>query len=146
MKENDEKTLPKRGRLSIGQVAARRKEQLEKLKEAERRRQEAFREEREKLNKQLAELEAQARQAERKQQIKDRQHVCFLLGEMILQAVLTQGMKKLVFTESDLQKLKADDLTLVRAVVERMNAKASASGSVSNEGTTVAPAQPDLML
>ena len=66
-----------RGPTSIGQAAARRRDQLDKFEEAEQRRQQAYRQERERLARELAELEVQERRILRQQQLKEKQRVCF---------------------------------------------------------------------
>lgn len=119
MSESQEMKGPMRGRVSIGQAAARRREQLNKLKEAEQRRQEAFREERERLAREVAELEAQERRIQRQKELKEKQRACFLLGELVLNVLKSRGLIDFSINRTDLDRLKPDAMALVQAVVIR---------------------------
>jgi len=119
MSENQETKNPTRGRVSIGQAAARRREQLNKLKETEQRRQEAFRQERERLAREVAELEVQERRIQRQKQLKEKQRACFVLGELLLNALKTQGLIDFSVNRSDLDRLRPELQALVQTVVMR---------------------------
>ena len=109
----------RRGRMSIGSAAARRRGELEKFEEKERLRKEAVKKEKELLERQVSQLESQARQATRAENLKEEKRVCYLLGEIILKALRAQGMTDVQVTRSDLNQLAPDNLSLVSTVVER---------------------------
>ena len=109
----------RRGRVSIGTAAARRREELEKFEEKERLRKEAVKKEKELLELQVSQFESQARQATRAENLKEEKRVCYLLGEIMLKALRAQGMTDVQVTRSDLNQLAPDNLSLVSTVVER---------------------------
>lgn len=146
MSENQEAKNPTRGRVSIGQAAARRREQLNKLKEAEQRRQEAFRQERERLAREVAELEVQERRIQRQKQLKEKQRVCFVLGELLLNAMKTQGLIDFSINRSDLDRLKPELQALVQTVVLRDQEGAAHTADEPLGETGGEPMEPDVQL
>lgn len=108
-----------RGPTSIGHAAARRRDQLDKFEEAEQRRQQAYRQERERLARELAELEVQERRIQRQQHLKEKQRACYLLGELVLNRLKSQGITDLSVSRSDLNSLKPEALALIATVVGR---------------------------
>lgn len=130
----------KGGGASIGQAAARRRDQLSKLKESDRLRQEASRSERERLGREIAELEAQARRIERQKHLKEKQRVCFVLGEIVLEAMLENGGADLHGVELDFSGLKPEMQALLEAVVCRLGSAQPAmlltDGNDADPGST----------
>ena len=120
MNEIISKGASRRGGTSIGQAAARRRDQLSKMKESDRLRQEASRAERERLGREIAELEAQARRIERQKHLKDKQRVCFVLGEVVLETMLRNGGEDLHGVELNFSGLKPEMQALLEAVVSRL--------------------------
>lgn len=106
---------------SVGQLASRRREQLAQLKQAEVERKEAFRREREKLARQVAELDVQARRVARLNELRQKQRVCFILGELVLDAICSQGLSHLRIDRSTLDPLTPELMELVEAVAYRKN-------------------------
>jgi hypothetical protein len=110
-----------RARTSVGQLASQRREQLAQLKQAEVERKEAFRREREKLAREVAELDVQARRVARLNELRQKQRVCFVLGELMLDAICSQGLSHLRIDRSTLDPLTPELMELVEAVAYRKN-------------------------
>ena len=119
MNNIDNPNQTRRGRVSIGSAAARRRDELEKFEDKERCHKEAYKKELELLERQLSQLESQARQATRAENLKEEKRVCYLLGEIMLKALRAQGMTDVQVTRLDLNQLAPDNLSLVSTVAER---------------------------
>ena len=114
-----------RPRVSVGQLATQRREQLAQLKQAEVERKEAFRREREKLAREVAELDVQARRVARLNELRQKQRACFVLGELMLDAICSQGLHDLRVDRSTLERLTPELMDLVQVVAHRKIALAN---------------------
>ena len=110
-----------RVRASVGQLASQRREQLAQLKQAEVERKEAFRRGREKLAREVTELDVQARRIARLDELRQQQRACFVLGELMLDAICSQGLASLRIDRSCLNPLTPELMGLVEAVAHRKN-------------------------
>ena len=129
MSEIPENGKPRKVRSSIAAEATRRRDQLQRMKEAEQHRQQLFREERARLALILAEVEVQERSDRRKKELKEQHHVSFLLGGLVLEAIREMGITKFAVERAALDSLKPDKFALVELVVQRRRTPSIASGA-----------------
>ncbi len=143
MNTSDNSTA-RRGRVSIGQAAARSRARFEKLREEERLRQENYRQEREKLAREVAELEAQARRIQRDAQRQEERQACFALGRLVLDAMVVNGMDRFHITRAHLGQLKPKPLALVEAIVQRERSAQVEPAPGDNAPSESPPIVPDI--
>lgn len=119
MNDIDKPRSGRGGRTSIGAAAARKRDELGQFLQAEQRRQQAYRQEKEQRERALSQLESQARQGLRAQHLVDKKRVCYLLGELLLNALQAQGMAALHISRAHLDQLQPAALFLVGEVLDR---------------------------
>jgi hypothetical protein len=146
MSEIPEKAKPKKVRTSIAAEATRRRDQLQRMKEAEQHRQQVFREERARLALILAEVEVQERSDRRKKELSEQHHVCFLLGGLVLEAIRETGIAKFAVGRAALDQLKPDKFALLELVVQRQRTPSVAGGTHINSLDGSPPLPPDIAL
>ena len=120
MGDKETSLTEKRNRQSIGVVAARKREELQKMREVEQQRLQSVRKERDQLTRELAELEVQERRIQRISELKEKQRASFLLGDLVLAVIRAQGMEDFAFGRSNLDQLKYQDMAVVNLVIGRM--------------------------
>lgn len=134
------------GKASIGTAAARKREQLQRMTEAELRRKQAAREERAQLTKELAELEAREGRHRRELERKERQRASFVLGEIVIDAMRHQGLNDFKVTIADFAHLKLEDFEKVKRVVSRGKTPTTATVNDDNNETSNSANKPDIEL
>lgn len=111
---------------SIAAQATRRRDELARMKEVEELHKQKFREERERLSMELAHVEARAGKLRRQNETKEKQRVCFLIREIVLEAICNAGTKTFSVGTTSLGTLKPDQLALVELVARRRQSSSSA--------------------
>lgn len=104
---------------TIGARVAKEREQLQQIEAERRRHAEESRKAVEESKKRIAALEAHGRQASREQDLREKRRATFLLGELVMSAIRTEGLTEFKMFAEALNSLKLEDLELVARVVER---------------------------
>lgn len=125
---------------SMGSLAARKREQLEKFDAARRQLLEKQREERERLVRELAEADAKKRRRDKTQEVQKFKRAKFLLGGMLLAVVRECGHRPFVVTVDDLKHLTQKDRDIVEPVLQAMRA----SNNVADDKPSTAPEADDV--
>lgn len=112
-------TVVKKGQLSVGALASRKRDELEQMKLAEQQRQLEIRAKREKLARELAELEVQERRSVRLHETNEMKTACYVLGELVLNAIRAGSISSFTLDNASLLQLNLEKQALIERVASR---------------------------
>jgi len=104
---------------TIGRMALKKRGELERLKEEQRRLQQVYREEKEKLERDLAEADRRDRRRESLARQNDDKRMRFTLGGLMLDNLRAQGTAAFSVGPMDLTSLKEVDRQLLDGILAR---------------------------
>ena len=106
--------------VTIGRVTMKKRQELDRLKEEQRRIQQVYREEKAKLERDLAESDRRDRRRESLARHNDDKRMRFILGGVILEVLRQQGTTAFSFGPMDLTRMKVADRTSLEGILARL--------------------------
>jgi len=146
MNNNSKNTVAKKVQTSVGTMASRKREEIERMKAVEQQRQQEARATREKLARELAELEVKERRDQRLHETNEMKTACYALGELALEAIRAGSITNFSLTNVDLLQLSLDKQELVERVAGREKTKAKPRGKTSKSQVNESTMEPDIPL
>lgn len=114
---------------TIGRMALKKRQELERLKEEQRRLQQAYREEKERLERDLAEADRRDRRRQSLARQNDDKRMRFTLGGLMLEVLRVQGTLAFSVGPTDLARLKEVDRQLLDGILARAGSTPPAPAS-----------------
>jgi hypothetical protein len=115
----------------LGAMARKKREQLERFDDERKRLQDKLRTEREELAREVAEVEARDRRRIRNGQLNSQKRLKFVLGGLVLTALVKNGRNAMTVTSEHLDRLSEKDSALLDQVLD------AASASTANAPITI---------
>jgi hypothetical protein len=128
----------------LGTMAAKKRQQLERFDAERKRMQEKQRREREELAREVAEVEARDRRRMRNEQQNDQKRIKFVLGGLVLTALIKDGRAKLSIASGDLDRLSDKDKALLAQVLAAALANSADAADAANDLRVPQHAEVDL--
>lgn len=146
MNNNSKNTVTKRTPVSVGTMASRKRDEIEKMKVLEQQRQVEARATREKLARELAELEVQERRSLRLQESNELKAACYALGELALDAIRAGSITNFSLSNVSLLQLKLEKQELIERVASRRKTSGKPSGVTPESLDNDSAIEPDFPL
>ena len=118
---------------TIGRMALKKRQELERLKDEQRRLQQIYREEKEKLERDLAEADRRDRRRESLARQNDDKRMRFTLGGLMLDNLRAQGVAAFSLGPMDLARLKEIDRQLLDGILARAGSTPPTPASSPNQ-------------
>lgn len=139
MKNNSKNAVTKKVQVSVGTMASRKRDEIEKMKALEQQRQVEARAIREKLARELAELEVQERRSLRLHESNEAKTACYALGELVLDSIRAGSITNFSLNNVSLLQLSLEKQELIERVAGRKKttekSSSAASKSQGNDST-----------
>ena len=146
MNNNSKNTVTKRTPVSVGTMASRKRDEIEKMKALEQQRQVEARATREKLARELAELEVQERRSLRLQESNELKAACYALGELALDAIRAGSITNFSLSNVSLLQLKLERQELIERVASRRKTSGKPNNVTPESQDNDSAIEPDFSL
>ena len=146
MNNNSKNTVAKKVQTSVGTMASRKREEIERMKAVEQQRQQEARANREKLARELAELEVQERRSLRLHESNEAKAACYALGELVLDSIRAGSITTFSLNNASLLQLSLEKQDLIERVAGRKKTAVKPSGTASKSLASDSTMEPDIPL